>query len=93
MNSMASAFLGRTNGMGENIRDKSHEMESQFENLSFNAGQAVGSAASNLVASSARGMRKGREYIIANPVAGVAIATTVGILAGSILTLAMRRRN
>lgn len=55
--------------------------------ISHTAGETVGAAASNLADSANDYMDSASDYVERNPMKGVAMATAVGVVIGSFLTL------
>jgi ElaB/YqjD/DUF883 family membrane-anchored ribosome-binding protein len=71
---------------------KHNSDQGPIEKLSSEAGQMIGAYASDVAHTAQSGMKKSRDYVIANPAKGVAIAVATGILAGSLLTMVLRRK-
>lgn len=76
-----------------NLKDKVSAGEDQLTQMTYDAGKKVGAIASDFASTAIDYSKSGRDYVKANPVTGVAIAAGVGLLAGSLLTVAMRRRH
>jgi len=70
----------------------SKNTESNLEKLSHSTGKNIGEMASDLADSASKYATTSREFIVENPIKGVAIAAASGAVAGSLLTLALRRR-
>lgn len=92
MANMTSEFLGKANGLTQDLKNKAVSVENQFENLTFKTGEAAGTIASNLVSAAGRNVKKSREYVIENPMAGIAMAAAAGLVTGSIITMLMRKK-
>ncbi len=94
------------NLMAENLNknlNPTHDMKNKFSNgpignepfverASHQLGERVGAMASDLADGTAESLRRSRDYVKSNPAQGVAIAAAAGLITGSLLTLAMRRR-
>jgi ElaB/YqjD/DUF883 family membrane-anchored ribosome-binding protein len=61
--------------------------------MSHNAGKKIGEMTSNFAHSSSEYVKSGRDFVVHNPAKGVAIAAATGAVVGSLITLAMRRRD
>ena len=83
---------GKDSGPASEFKKKVLNSDHQIEKFAQSAGERVGEMASNLANSTADTMRSSREYVAENPVKGVAIAAAAGLVAGSLLTLAIRSR-
>jgi ElaB/YqjD/DUF883 family membrane-anchored ribosome-binding protein len=59
--------------------------------MSHEAGEKIEAVATEVANKSREYMRSSREYVQENPVKVVAIATAVGVVAGTIATLVMSR--
>ena len=68
-------------------------LENNLERTAHNTGERLGAMASNFADSASEYVRTGRGYVKENPAKGVAIAAAVGVVAGSLITIAMRRRD
>lgn len=55
-------------------------------------GEQVGAVASDLVSRTSDYVNEGRDYIKHNPTKGVVMAMMAGVLTGSVLTMALRKR-
>lgn len=76
-----------------NLKDKISAGEDKVTQMTYDAGKKVGAIASDFANTAMDYTKSGREYVKENPATGVAIAAGIGILAGSLLTMAMRRRH
>jgi ElaB/YqjD/DUF883 family membrane-anchored ribosome-binding protein len=82
----------KSNGAISDFKNKILNGEHQMERLAQNAGEKIGTIASDFAHSTADSMKSSREYVKENPVKGVAIAAAAGLVAGSLLTMVMRPR-
>lgn len=76
-----------------NLKEKVSAGEDQLTQMTYDAGKKVGAIASDFANTAMDYTKSSREYVKANPGTGIAIAAGVGLLAGSLLTMAMRRRH
>ena len=53
----------------------------------------IGNKMNRMASTASEYAKNGREYVSDNPVKGVAFAAVTGAVVGSILTMAMRKRN
>jgi ElaB/YqjD/DUF883 family membrane-anchored ribosome-binding protein len=96
---LTSDTIDKVNGAAQSFQSKIQSTEKNLEKIVHNAGETVGAVAADL-ANSASDLAKsatdyaqtGREYVRENPLKGVALAAAAGIVAGGLLTLALRRR-
>lgn len=90
MANMTSETVGRANGAS------SHEFRNRAENaidkFSHQAGEKIGSIASQLSDSATEYAETGRKYVKENPLQSVAIAAAAGAVVGGLLSLSMRSR-
>ncbi len=77
----------------QNLKIKTRASESDMEKVTHTAGEMIGSMASDLADSATTYVRASGDFVKDNPARGIAIAAAAGLVAGSILTLAMRRRH
>jgi ElaB/YqjD/DUF883 family membrane-anchored ribosome-binding protein len=66
--------------------------ELQLDHMVQSAGERVGAMASQVSDKTTDYIKSGREYVLANPVKGVAIAAATGLVAGSLLSLLYRQK-
>jgi ElaB/YqjD/DUF883 family membrane-anchored ribosome-binding protein len=92
MSNASTDLLSKANSMATDFKNKVISEESHLEKLAHNAGDKIGTMASNLANSTASSMKSSREFVKHNPVKGVAIAAAAGLVMGSLLTLIMRSR-
>ncbi len=62
----------------------------KLEEMTHNAGRTIGSYAADLSNATSDYIKASKTYVKANPIKGVAIAATAGVVVGSLLTVAMR---
>lgn len=61
--------------------------------MSYDAGKKIGAMASDFTNKTSDYVKTSRDYVKENPATGVAIAAAAGVVAGSLLTMALRRRH
>jgi len=66
--------------------------EQSFRKLSHDAGEAFGSMASDIKATTSGYTKIGKAYVNENPSKSLAISAAAGAVVGSLVTLAVRRR-
>lgn len=76
------------NKFGNTVRP----FDEQIDDASIVAGRKVGQFASDLSHTTSDYVKNGRAYVRGNPIAGVSIAATAGLMVGSLMTMALRRR-
>ena len=69
-----------------------NKIEKNLEKVSHDVGQKAGMMASKFADTTTDYVSRSEIYVKANPAKGVAIAAAVGLVAGSILTMAMRSK-
>lgn len=69
-----------------------NKLEKNLEKASHEAGQKAGMMASKFADTATDYVSRSQTYVKANPTKGVAIAAAAGLVAGSLLTMALRRR-
>lgn len=84
--------LSRANGTAHDSKNQIYKGDNNLEKMAHDAGERVGVMATNVADTAKEYTRAGREYINDNPGKSIAIATAVGMVAGSIFTLSMRRK-
>ena len=82
----------RGNGATRSMSDVAQNVSQKFEKLSHNAGQRVGSMASQIQDSASEYVENSRDYIKQNPLQATAYAAVAGLACGALLTLALRRK-
>ncbi|OFZ17697.1 MAG: hypothetical protein A2Z20_01570 [Bdellovibrionales bacterium RBG_16_40_8] len=92
MATAAPDTLSRVNVPPQDFKTKIQAAEKKFEEISHDAGAKVGAMASNLVHAANEYAKSSRHYVEENPGKSVAIAAAAGLVAGSLITLVMRRR-
>lgn len=88
----APEILGKTNTQAQDAKSKVQMAEKDFEKMSHEAGSKIGAMASEFAHSASEYVETGRGYVKSNPGKSVAIAAAAGLVAGSLITLAMSRR-
>lgn len=66
-------------------------LEDKVEDATYHAGKRIGQMATDLSNTTSEYVRNGRAYVKVNPLKGVGIAATAGLVLGSIMTMALRR--
>lgn len=92
MANLSTDSASKTSGANSEFKNKILNGDHQLEKMAQSAGERVGAMASELANTTADTMKSSREYVKENPVKGVAIAAAAGLVAGSLLTMAMRSR-
>jgi|GEM_PF-1728268 len=92
MANLNNEFSNKINGMATESKNKIFNDGNQLRHLAKSAGERVGMIVSDFKKGTTKTMNSGREYVKENPIKGVAIAAATGLLAGSLLTVAMRSR-
>jgi len=93
MENPTSDTFGRVNGSS---RDFKHTMEGagdKLEQMSHDTGKKIGAIASDFVSTTSGYAKAGRDYVKENPATGVAIAAAAGLVLGSVLAMAGRRKH
>ncbi len=85
-------ILSKANGIAHDLEAKIKNGEQKIEKLSAEAGEKVGVVAADLANSTAQYVQSSREYVQENPIKGIAIAAAAGLVAGSLLTMALRKK-
>ncbi len=93
MANVTTDTFNKVDKVAHNMKDKVANGEEQLTQMTYDAGKKVGAIASEFANSTLDYAKNGREFVKENPGKGIAIAAGVGLLAGSLLTLAMRRRH
>lgn len=93
MGNLASDTPSKMTPPARDFKNGALSAESGLEALSHNAGERIGAMASQISDSASDYAKSGREYVKENPVAGIAMAAAAGAIAGSLITLIMRRRS
>ncbi|GIL16759.1 MAG: hypothetical protein BroJett040_05100 [Oligoflexia bacterium] len=84
---------GKSNPMSQSFKISAQESEQSLERISHGVGERVGAMATNFAEKTSEYIQSGREYVKESPVKSVAIAAAAGAVAGSLLTMAMRRKH
>lgn len=82
----------KLNGAAKEMSSAVDTVTDRLEKFSHDAGQKVGSFASDVSERASDYVETGRSYIKENPVQAAAIAVAAGAAIGCLLTLAARRR-
>lgn len=89
---MISENSNRTNTMASDVKSKIAKVEDQIGEFAHNAGRSVGNTIASLSDRASAQVQSGREYVKTNPAKGVAIAAAAGAVVGSLVTMAMRKK-
>jgi ElaB/YqjD/DUF883 family membrane-anchored ribosome-binding protein len=92
MANLGSDGLDKVNTTAQDIQKRAQSAEKSLDKISRNAGEKIGAVASGITNSASEYIRTSSQYVRDNPVRGVAVAAAAGVIAGSLLTIAMRRR-
>jgi ElaB/YqjD/DUF883 family membrane-anchored ribosome-binding protein len=82
----------KPNGAASEFKNKIYSAEEKLGNLSSQAGKKIGAMASDLAEQTSEYVQIGRNYIEENPVKSLLMAAAVGLGAGILGTLTLRRR-
>lgn len=93
MADMTTEVQGKANNMASELKAKGQKVGKKIERITHDAGEKISTMTSKFANSAAVYVKNGEEYVQENPKKGVAIAAAAGLLAGSVLTLALRRRH
>lgn len=85
--------FNKVDKVAHNLKDKVAGAEDQLTQMTYDAGKKVGTLASDFANSTMEYAKEGREYVKANPGKGIAMAAVAGLVAGGLLTIAMRRKH
>lgn len=78
LNNMTNGALATENSLGK---------------MSHDIGERAGKIAANVSETASDYVQTGRHYVSENPAKGLAIAMAAGVVAGSLITLALSRRS
>jgi ElaB/YqjD/DUF883 family membrane-anchored ribosome-binding protein len=92
-NESSTKFNGTAADAKSSVQKFGQNMSHQLDQMSHDAGERIGSMASSISDSASRYVQGSRDYVRHNPVKSIALATAAGLVAGSVLTLVMRRRD
>ncbi len=92
MENSKTDILSKSNGAAHDFKNKIQNTEKSLEKMSMEAGEKAGAMVSTFAHSTADYVETGRDYVKENPVKGVAIAAAAGLVVGSLMTLALRKR-
>lgn len=92
MGILSKDIENKANGMTSSMTDKAEGLGHSVEKFSRNIGNEIGSAVSDVSQKASGYVRTTRDYVEENPLQSVAIAAATGIAVGSLLTMALRRR-
>lgn len=93
MANVTTETFNKVDKIAHNLKDKASQGEDQLTQMTYDAGKKVGAIASDFASTTMDYAKSGREFVKENPGKGVAIAAGIGLLAGSLLTITMRRRH
>jgi len=80
----------RANGAARSMNDVAQNVSQRVEKFSHDAGERIGSMASQLQDGATEYVETGRDYIRQNPFQAAAYAACAGAAVGCLLTLALR---
>lgn len=92
LNNMTNGALTQAQEAGQDFKNKVLTTENSLGKISHDMGEKLGTMASNVSDSAAAYVQTGRHYVKENPAKGLAIAMAAGVVAGSLITVALRRR-
>ena len=93
MENSKTDLVNKTKQVPYEFKNGIQKMGETLGQFSHDAGEKIGNMASNVSDSAHRYVDTSREYVKENPMKGLAIAAATGLVAGSLLTLALRRRS
>ncbi|MGZ3690047.1 MAG: glycine zipper domain-containing protein [Pseudobdellovibrio sp.] len=82
----------KANGATQDFKNKVQGAESALDRISHDAGEKIGSMASQFSDSASEYVQTGRRYVKENPLQSLAIAAAVGAAVGGLVSISMRRR-
>ena len=85
-------MLSKANGIAQDFAAQVQNGEQKIEKMSAEAGEKVGVIVADIGKSTTQYVQSSREYVQENPIKGIAIAAAAGLVAGSLLTLALRKK-
>lgn len=91
MANLTNENSSKSNSASKDFLSKIASSGNHLDKLAHSAGEKAGSMTAELVNSATTTVKSGREYVQENPIKGVAIAAAAGVVAGSLLTMIMRR--
>jgi len=80
------------NNKVESTSGKLGSSDYYLNHLSHNAGEKIGKAASRLSESAGHYLQNSRDYVKENPIKGAGIALAAGAVAGSLITMLVRKK-
>lgn len=92
MENTRTDLSSKANQLSQDFKNKVMSSEKNLGKMSHEVGEKMGAMASDIASTTSEYLENGRTFVKENPVSGVAIAAAVGAVAGSIVTLAMRRK-
>ena len=93
MANTTSETLHKANGVAQDFKHKAQQTaEGALDRISHDAGEKIGSMASQFRDSADEYVKTGRKYVADNPLQSVAVAAAVGAAVGGLISLSMRRR-
>lgn len=82
----------KTDALKASMSEKFEDLGYGVEKFSRNIGNDIGSAVNSVSRKASGYVRTTRDYVEENPLQSVAIATATGIAVGSLLTMALRKK-
>ncbi len=86
-------IMDKANGIAHDFNNKIQTGEKRLEKLSGQIVEKAEDTVSDIAKSASAYVQTSREYVQDNPMKSVAIAATAGLVAGGLLTMALRRKN
>jgi ElaB/YqjD/DUF883 family membrane-anchored ribosome-binding protein len=93
MASVMAETTSTSNGSTQGIEGKMANLEKRLERMSHEAGEKLGEMVSEVKGSAVDSVEKSREYVQDHPGKSVAIAAAAGLVAGALLSYALRRKS
>jgi ElaB/YqjD/DUF883 family membrane-anchored ribosome-binding protein len=89
MHTKTNNMIHKAGGVASSIVDKLESSGDQVEKIAHSLGEKAGEITADLSKVAADKLKVSREYITENPLTGIAVAATAGVVAGSIATMIM----
>lgn len=90
---LTTETFNKVDKVAHNAKDKMANEEDSLTAMTYDAGKKVGAIASDFANSTLEYGKAGRDYVKENPGKGIAFAAVAGLVAGGLLTMAMRRKH
>ena len=95
-NFSANDTMNKANGAAKDLsasaKDVYNTTSHSLENMSQSIGEKAGATAARFSDQANEYYKTSRDYVVDNPVKGIAIAAAAGLVTGSLLSMVFRRR-